>query len=241
MSRPRERVCLQDGLKLDLNRLARKGFIKHGTNIGVRGITWTHSYWDEIATGFITADMSGNDEGWFRIQLGSLDQRITLVARSAPLWRQAMVLRLSRDEPSRIGGLEAARRNSVLQPANLGPAGRVPVPIQRCDEPGTCWKGSDQVASDCRPRPGRMGFATETEMDAVGYLQSARTAIRPLRVDFRPRLRGSRCIARKRILLIINERLQVRQRISIQIDLMGGGFHPSPSRHAPAYTFSGRS
>ena len=59
MPRPRERVCLQDGLKLDLNRLARKGFIKHGANIGVRGITWTHSYWGDVATGRISADMSG--------------------------------------------------------------------------------------------------------------------------------------------------------------------------------------
>jgi hypothetical protein len=82
MPRPRERVCLQDGLKLDLNRLARKGFIKHGANIGGRGITWTHSYWGDIATGFVTADMSGDDEGWFRIQLGSLDQRIILIPRS---------------------------------------------------------------------------------------------------------------------------------------------------------------
>ena len=82
MPRPRERVCLQDGLKLDLNRLARKGFIKHGANIGVRGITWTHSYWGEIASGMISADMSGLHEGWFRIQLGSLDQRMTLVPRS---------------------------------------------------------------------------------------------------------------------------------------------------------------
>jgi hypothetical protein len=30
MPRPRERICLQDGLKLDLTRLARKGFIKRG-------------------------------------------------------------------------------------------------------------------------------------------------------------------------------------------------------------------
>ena len=35
MPRPRERVCLQDGLKLDLNRLAQNGFIKRGANIGV--------------------------------------------------------------------------------------------------------------------------------------------------------------------------------------------------------------
>src|SRR6516164_9819092 len=43
MSRSRVRVCLQDGLRLDLNRLARKGFIKFGTNIGLRGIAWTNS------------------------------------------------------------------------------------------------------------------------------------------------------------------------------------------------------
>jgi hypothetical protein len=30
----------------------------------------------------ISADMGGNNEGWFRIQLGSLDQWITLVARA---------------------------------------------------------------------------------------------------------------------------------------------------------------
>ena len=61
MARPRERVCLQDGLKLDLNRLAQNGFIKRGANIGSRGIRWTHSYWGEIVTGTISADMSGSD------------------------------------------------------------------------------------------------------------------------------------------------------------------------------------
>ena len=63
MARPRRRVCLQDGLKLDLNRLARKGFVRHGANIGVRGIKWTHSYWGDVATGMISANMSGNNEG----------------------------------------------------------------------------------------------------------------------------------------------------------------------------------
>jgi len=81
MPRSRVRVCLQDGLKLDLNRLVRKQFIKPGANIGVRGITWTHSYWGEVAAGMISADMSGQAEGWLRIQLGSLDQRIILVSR----------------------------------------------------------------------------------------------------------------------------------------------------------------
>jgi hypothetical protein len=57
--------CLQDGLKLDLNRLARKGFVRHGANIGVRGITWTHSYWGEIASGTISADMPPKPK-WMR-------------------------------------------------------------------------------------------------------------------------------------------------------------------------------
>jgi hypothetical protein len=82
MPRPRHRACLQDGLKLDLNQLARKGFIKFGANIGIRGITWSNSYWGEIASGLITADMSHPDRGWFEISIGGFRQRITLVSRS---------------------------------------------------------------------------------------------------------------------------------------------------------------
>src|SRR3954452_9031148 len=82
MGKSRQRVCLQDGLKLDLNRLAQDGFVRRGANLGIRGIQWTHSYWGEIASGSISADMSGRDEGWFRIQLGSLDQWITLVPQN---------------------------------------------------------------------------------------------------------------------------------------------------------------
>lgn len=80
MGRARERVCLNDGLKLDLNRLARNGLIQRGSNTSARGIRWTHSYWGEIASGLITADLRCEREGWLRIQVGSLDQRIALVA-----------------------------------------------------------------------------------------------------------------------------------------------------------------
>jgi hypothetical protein len=64
LPRSRTRVCLQDGLKLDLNALAQRGFIKFGANIGPRGIAWNHSYWGEIASGFISADMTNGYEGW---------------------------------------------------------------------------------------------------------------------------------------------------------------------------------
>ena len=76
---PRYRACLQDGLKLDLNALARRGFIKPGKNIGARGISWGNSQ-GEIASGVITADMT-DPNPWFRIAIGGFVQQITLVSR----------------------------------------------------------------------------------------------------------------------------------------------------------------
>jgi hypothetical protein len=82
MPRPRQRACLQDGLKLDLNRLVRHGFIGRDACSGPSGIRWISSYWqEEMAVGVITADMSGEREGWFRIHLANLEQRIVLLAR----------------------------------------------------------------------------------------------------------------------------------------------------------------
>ena len=81
MPRPLQRVRLESGLKLDLNRLIRRGFIRPGVITGAVGIAWADKYTgDEIASGLITADLS-SIEGWFRIQLGSLDQRIMLTTR----------------------------------------------------------------------------------------------------------------------------------------------------------------
>ena len=80
MPRPRERVCLQDGLKLDLNGLALRGFIRRGARSGPIGIRWISTYWDEeLASGTITADMSGTHEGWLQLQ-GDFDEWIELVA-----------------------------------------------------------------------------------------------------------------------------------------------------------------
>jgi hypothetical protein len=82
MPRPRYRACLQDGLKLDLNQLARKGFIKFGANIGARGISWSNSHRGEIARGVISADVTDSNRGaWFRIAIGCFVQQIALVSR----------------------------------------------------------------------------------------------------------------------------------------------------------------
>jgi hypothetical protein len=81
MPRSRQRAQLESGLKLDINRLLRRGFIRSGTVTGPIGIKWTNTYFDEeVASGSITADLSGA-EGWLRINLGKLDQSIFLVAR----------------------------------------------------------------------------------------------------------------------------------------------------------------
>jgi hypothetical protein len=82
MPRPRQRACLDQGLKLDLNKLARQGLVQPGAEAGPHVIRWTYTCTgEEIARGRITASMEGKYEGWLRVQIGGLDQRIILVPR----------------------------------------------------------------------------------------------------------------------------------------------------------------
>jgi hypothetical protein len=83
MARPCQRVRLESGLRLDINRLARQHFIRFDAATGPVGIRWTNTYTGaEVASGIITADMTNASLGWFRIRIGQLDQQITLVPRS---------------------------------------------------------------------------------------------------------------------------------------------------------------
>jgi hypothetical protein len=62
--------------------LARQGLVKPGASVGPYSIRWFSTYWDEeIATAVIRANMEGEYEGWFRIQIGNLDQTIILVPK----------------------------------------------------------------------------------------------------------------------------------------------------------------
>jgi hypothetical protein len=81
MPKPRRRTCLNQGLKLDLNALCRQGLVRPGSRSGPHGIRWSSDYWGEVASGVITANMESKSEGWFRIQIGDLDQLITLIPR----------------------------------------------------------------------------------------------------------------------------------------------------------------
>src|SRR5262245_53311322 len=81
MPKPRRRVCLESGLKLDLNQLRRQGLVKPGAE-GRAVIRWRYTYTgEEIAKGVITSNMVDTHQGWLRIQLGSLDQTMILVPK----------------------------------------------------------------------------------------------------------------------------------------------------------------
>src|SRR5262249_15263504 len=112
MPRGRLRVCLQDGLKLDLNQLVRRGFVQRGEYTGPLPIQWLNSDTGEVrASGLITANLRGHEEGWFHFKSSSLDQWVTLVARPRPFGGKQW---------SGICPLEASGRTAVLQPARMG-------------------------------------------------------------------------------------------------------------------------
>jgi hypothetical protein len=81
MSRPRKRACLEQGQKLDLAQLTRRGYVRPGDVTGLKGIQWTDSISGQvISTGFISSDLLNEKEGWFRIEINDLDQRIPLTS-----------------------------------------------------------------------------------------------------------------------------------------------------------------
>jgi hypothetical protein len=77
--RSQQRICLQQGLKLDFNLLARQGLIVPGSITGPHAIRWVSSDGEAMVSGWISADMRGDVEGVFHIQIGEVDQAITLV------------------------------------------------------------------------------------------------------------------------------------------------------------------
>jgi hypothetical protein len=81
--RPRQRACLEAGLKLDLNWLIRQRIVIPGFRFErARTISWTNSYdGEQIAIGEITFNLEETDRGWLCVRIGSLDQKVLLVAR----------------------------------------------------------------------------------------------------------------------------------------------------------------
>jgi hypothetical protein len=83
MPRDLQRVCLQHGLKLDLNRLIRDGIVRSGERTGPISIQWINRDTGGIRTsGKITSDLLDGEAGWFHFESRDLDQRIHLVAQA---------------------------------------------------------------------------------------------------------------------------------------------------------------
>ena len=70
MPRPCQRVRLESGIKLDINRLARGGFIRPGATSDPVGIRWTIVYTDEELRFVREQDAPGISS--YREKLGSL-------------------------------------------------------------------------------------------------------------------------------------------------------------------------
>ena len=82
MPRPRRRVCLEEGLKLDLNKFIHQGCFGPRANEGCL-IQWTKSSTgQQIASGLIIANTESKHDGWLHIVMPlNLEQRIELVAQ----------------------------------------------------------------------------------------------------------------------------------------------------------------
>lgn len=148
MPRPGYRARLDDGLKLDINRLARRGFIRRGGVTGPFGITWTHSYWGEIARGEISASMRGDWEGMVSHQGRHARSADYLDAAASAFRRASMVLRMSDHEPPRVGVVDAAGRAELPQSAGMGTAGRLRFAIRMQQRSDLAREGEDQSTAN---------------------------------------------------------------------------------------------
>jgi hypothetical protein len=55
MSRDRQRVSLEEGLSLDLNKLARDHLVERGARFDDRALRWVRPQWGETASGHVKA------------------------------------------------------------------------------------------------------------------------------------------------------------------------------------------
>ena len=78
MSRIRKRVCLQEGLFLNLQWLFKNGFIRPADFTPGRTIRWSLPNDGVIASGLICADLRDASDGWLKIWIGDFSQQITL-------------------------------------------------------------------------------------------------------------------------------------------------------------------
>ena len=73
MPRPRQRIRLQDGLWLDLNKLLREGLGPPGGILWPAEIRWTSTHSGEIAKGWIKISKESDNSDSVKIVIGKPD------------------------------------------------------------------------------------------------------------------------------------------------------------------------
>jgi len=80
MARPRKRLCLEDGLRLDLNKMIRDGTVISGA-VTSETIFWIAGFSEPVGVAVITADLTDFACPRIRIRMRGLDQTIGLIAQ----------------------------------------------------------------------------------------------------------------------------------------------------------------
>ena len=79
MARRRQRVQLEDGFKLNLNRLIKQGAVVPGCKVSAV-VTWPQSYSGRPAASCVlTSDLSSLVGGWMHLKRGAVEQSFWLV------------------------------------------------------------------------------------------------------------------------------------------------------------------
>jgi len=83
MARPKKRVCLEDGLKLDLNKIVRDGFGPNSNGQVAFRTQWYSGGRDPIASARMLIEQHEEDRATLRILFsGRLEQRVELIAQT---------------------------------------------------------------------------------------------------------------------------------------------------------------
>jgi hypothetical protein len=80
MPRLRKRLCLEDGLQLDLNRLVHRGTVVSGA-VTTRAVCWQRAGSGLVAVAGITADLTVPACPHVKVSMRGLDQAIDLIAQ----------------------------------------------------------------------------------------------------------------------------------------------------------------
>ena len=173
MPRPLERCCLQDGLKLDLNGLIRRGHLLRNAFTTAARIAWTSNCWGVVAEGVISASMEGDGAGWFSVRIGrGFDERIDLVNRQRHFGGKQWYFSCPNYGATCICPMAPPWGVQICQPGSVGQSRRLSVPIFGPRWPRAPCPGENQAkALRARwARPRGMGLPAETEMDALQHI-----------------------------------------------------------------------